>query len=306
MTSSFRPRFIATAPAAPASIPTSTLRQRFPGLTLVSAGQLPLAALAALFEAAFSGYAVPIRQNAALLAARVRSEQIDLEHSRVALRDGAPCALCLLARRGDTMRIAAMGVVPAARGAGLGRLLLDEAIAVAREQRAARLLLEVLGSNAVARRLYERAGLRPRRRLLGWQRAPFTPRAEAALRRTHCIELARALGADHALDWPWQLAPASVASGYAWMSTYAIADKAYAWIDDRARDRLALGHLFVAPHARGAGYARRLLVSLQAHFPGRAWTIPPLVPEEFGGAVLEALGFTRSALDQVEMELALG
>ncbi|HEX7111857.1 MAG TPA: GNAT family N-acetyltransferase [Mizugakiibacter sp.] len=281
------------------------MRQRFPGLTLLSAGQLPLAALAALFEAAFSGYPVRIRQNAALLAARVRSEQIDLEHSRVALRDGVPCALCLLARRGDTMRIAAMGVVPAARGAGLGRLLLDEAIAVAREQRAARLLLEVIASNAVARRLYERAGFRPRRRLFGWQRAPFTPHAEAALRRTHCIELARALGGDHTLDWPWQLAPASVASGYAWMSTYAIADKAYAWVDDRARDRLTLGHLFVAPRARGAGYARRLLVTLQAHFPGRAWTIPPLVPEELGGAVFEALGFIRGALEQVEMERAL-
>lgn len=305
MPSSFHPRSVVSALAATTSVASSTLRQRFPGLSLISAGQLPLAALAALFEAAFSGYVVPVRQNAALLAARVRSEQIDLEHSRIALRDGVPCALCLLARRGDTMRIAAMGVVPAARGAGLGRLLLDEAIAVAREQRAARLLLEVIASNGVARRLYERAGFRARRRLFGWTREPFTPQAEVALRRTHCIELARALGADHTLEWPWQLAPASVASGFAWMSTYAIDDKAYAWIDDRARDRLSLGHLFVAPHVRGAGHARRLLVTLQAHYPGRAWTIPPLVPEELGSAVLGALGFARGALEQVEMELAL-
>lgn len=47
---------------------------------------------------------------------------------------------------------------PRHQGRGVGRGLLDALLAAAREQRAARMLLEVAAPNEPARRLYERAG----------------------------------------------------------------------------------------------------------------------------------------------------
>jgi GNAT superfamily N-acetyltransferase len=54
--------------------------------------------------------------------------------------------------------VAYMGLVPRARGLGLGRELLVQALSEARQARAPRVLLSVDGRNAPARRLYERVG----------------------------------------------------------------------------------------------------------------------------------------------------
>jgi len=58
----------------------------------------------------------------------------------------------------DTMELRKMYLRPAARGRGVGRLLLDEAIAAARARGARRMVLDTIERMEGARRLYERTG----------------------------------------------------------------------------------------------------------------------------------------------------
>lgn len=74
------------------------------------------------------------------------------------------CALVPIAREGDRIteyEVAKMGVLPAARGLGLGRLVLEATIAEARTRGARRLYLETNHTLAPALHLYRAAGFRP-------------------------------------------------------------------------------------------------------------------------------------------------
>lgn len=58
----------------------------------------------------------------------------------------------------DEAELLGIGVLPAARGKGLGRRLLDDVLATAAERGATRMVLEVRRDNAIAQRLYAAAG----------------------------------------------------------------------------------------------------------------------------------------------------
>ncbi|WP_345503961.1 ribosomal protein S18-alanine N-acetyltransferase [Pedococcus ginsenosidimutans] len=59
---------------------------------------------------------------------------------------------------GEVADVMTMAVAPAARGRGLGRQLLDELVARARDDHAEHLMLEVRADNDVARNLYDSKG----------------------------------------------------------------------------------------------------------------------------------------------------
>jgi ribosomal-protein-alanine N-acetyltransferase len=59
---------------------------------------------------------------------------------------------------GEVADVMTMAVAPAARGRGLGRQLLDELVALARDDHAQHLMLEVRADNEVARNLYDSNG----------------------------------------------------------------------------------------------------------------------------------------------------
>lgn len=92
-------------------------------------------------------------------------DDADYEWTHVLLADDVGFAG--LDRKGDrTWLLDILYVRPAARGAGLGRELLRAAAAYVQEQGAEMLALEVLESNAGARRLYDRLGFSTVERLL--------------------------------------------------------------------------------------------------------------------------------------------
>jgi GNAT superfamily N-acetyltransferase len=108
-----------------------------------SAADYPLSRLAGLFTASFAGYVIPMQMSVEALAERVAAEDIHLAASRVALSGGELVGLGLVSRRGRKGRVAAMGLLPEARGQGGGRVLLAELVAGARARGDRRLLLEV-------------------------------------------------------------------------------------------------------------------------------------------------------------------
>jgi ribosomal protein S18 acetylase RimI-like enzyme len=85
---------------------------------------LELGALADLFNSAYEGYVVPFRLDEPTLRFMVEAYDIDLDASRVAVRDGKPVGLANLAIRGDDGWIGGVGVVAAARRSGIGETLM--------------------------------------------------------------------------------------------------------------------------------------------------------------------------------------
>src|SRR5215831_9509993 len=120
--------------------------------------------LATILAAGFEDYLIPVRFDPAAVARRIASEAIDAEASQVYFRGGRTVGIILVARRGWTSRIAAMGVNLAVRKGGLGRQMLDDALKAARERGDRRMLLEVFAQNEKAVSLYRHAGFTVRRR----------------------------------------------------------------------------------------------------------------------------------------------
>ena len=126
---------------------------------------------AAAFTSAFSGYRIPVALDARALATRVRLEQYALEHSFVAYEGDELAGVAALAVRAERAWVAALALVPAQRGRGRGRELMEALVGRARGCGVRRLSLEVLAGNLPARRLYESAGMRVTRDLLLLERA---------------------------------------------------------------------------------------------------------------------------------------
>ena len=270
--------------------------------SMTSTATLSIEELADLFAACFEGYVVPLVSTVEGLAARIRGEQVDLSLSRVMLVGGERAGLSLLAQRGSRVRVAAMGIIARRRARGLGGLLLDDSVHVARAAGAHTLVLEVLGINEPAVALYRSGGFRATRRLVGYRRGPLDPVASADHRLAVTDELAAAVAAER--GWPWQLAPHTLVAAGPPFEVHALGDDAFAGLIP-SRDRLALRMLHVSPPKRRTGLARRLLAAIQARHPGASWDIPPVVPEEFGREALAALGFAPVELFQLEMERPL-
>jgi len=136
-------------------------------LRLRPALEFDLEVLAELMTRSFAGYLVPVKETPAGLAARLRYDSIDLALSRVAVLEERPAGIVWVAVRGWSIRIAAMGVVPEARRRGVGRRLMEDAIASIRALGFRHMVLEVIEHNTPAVALSRGLDFRRRRRLVG-------------------------------------------------------------------------------------------------------------------------------------------
>ena len=109
---------------------------------------------------------------------------LDLEASRVGLADGRPVALTLLGLRETRAWLAGVGVIPVARGWGYGAAITQAAVDQAAARGAREISLEVLETNTIAQRIYERLGFQHVRRLGVWARPPRTDNALVVLADT--------------------------------------------------------------------------------------------------------------------------
>jgi ribosomal protein S18 acetylase RimI-like enzyme len=173
---------------------------------IVAADRFSPVELAELFTRGYEGYYVPIQLTADAFTTMVGHQDLVLESSRVMLEDGRPVAFAMLAVRGARGWIGGMGVVPEARGRGLGRAMMAAVIERAAELGLDHVDLEVLVPNESASRIYEALGFRDLRMLHIFERAAGTP-APAGPRDATTIDVAAALDTHftmYAPATPWQ------------------------------------------------------------------------------------------------------
>ena len=127
--------------------------------------ELARSELAQLFTAAYEGYAVPFVIDEARLGHMVDAFDLDLDRSVVAWEQGTTIGLANLGRRGVRTWLGGVGVVPSARGRGIGELLTRALLDRARAAGAREMVLEVIVENAPAFALYEKLGWKTTRAL---------------------------------------------------------------------------------------------------------------------------------------------
>jgi len=94
----------------------------------------------------------------------------DAARALVAEEQGALVAFALARRAADEAELLTLCVDPAHQGRGLGRRLAETLFAQLRAEGVRRVHLEVRGSNAAARALYDALGFRESRRRAGYYR----------------------------------------------------------------------------------------------------------------------------------------
>ncbi len=94
-----------------------------------------------------------------------------------------PAGFVLCRAASEASELLALGVVPRFRRAGVGRALLDAALASARQAGAVAMALEVAEDNHAASALYTQAGFAPVGRRPGYYRRAGRPTAAAVMMR---------------------------------------------------------------------------------------------------------------------------
>lgn len=118
----------------------------------------------ALNECLYQGYRFKVVMTPERFLEDSRIHDVDLTSTYLAVDDGRPVGITLVARRGDAAWIAGMGVHPELRGRGIGTELLRRAQDRLRGLGVRTVELEVLIENDVARRCYTSAGFAAQRR----------------------------------------------------------------------------------------------------------------------------------------------
>ncbi|MBL8134133.1 MAG: GNAT family N-acetyltransferase [Anaerolineae bacterium] len=273
-------------------------------LTVTSAVEHSLEVLCGVINRSFVGYVGgEVNFTPRLLAGFLTQNGIGLVRSLVVLRDDEPAGIALLARRGASIRVGLMGVTQAAQNQGVGRWLLGEIEREARDNGDRMMTLEVIEQNPRAVHLYESYGYRRMRRLLGWTGSSLTGEP-GALVRVDVPEAARRITAWGSPDLPWQCSGEAVIVSGPPSAAYRLGS-AYAVISSLSAETITISGLAVPPESQRQGVATRLVGALVAAHPGKAWRVPAICPEEYG-PVFERNGMTRSAVNQFQMEKAVG
>lgn len=261
-----------------------------------------IAQIIVALERGYEGYAVPVRFTPEALLKRIRSEHIDLAQSYLFSDDaGAASGCMLIARRGRRSRIAAVGIAPEHRGSGIGGQAVQLALDDARARGDRAVILEVLTSNTGARRLYERCGFAATRTLVGYERSA-QPASGQSMIAGDCEpeQVLADLLRFYPDDVSWQIAPQGFAGCVPPVQAFRSAEGAVALVEPAGANMHLLA-LAVPQEQRRRGHGRRFLQSLFDHFPGVGWIIPARVPETLAAPFLQATGWRRTALTQVEM-----
>jgi ribosomal protein S18 acetylase RimI-like enzyme len=268
-----------------------------------AAVEVSISDLADLFTRSFEGYiGGPVHIDTVAMAAFLSRENVDLNHSRILIRDGANAGLILISRQGWTSRVAAMGITPEAQSQGVGTWFLGQVTTESKSRGEHGMVLECFEQNVRGVNLYQRIGFTIVRRLYGYDDKAVQAVANSALTEVDIRDVAHQIMLYGASDLPWQVSGNSVARFGPPTRGYQL-DRAYAVISDPSQPIIALRALIVPPEYRRKGQATRLIQAIKAAHPNAQVTIPQIFPDEMGINFFEKIGFIRKELNQVQMTL---
>jgi len=260
--------------------------------------------LARILNDSFSGYIVDVTVTPSLLAQLVRYEGTDLTTSRIVLAGDEVIGCALVGRRGWTSRLAAMGVVPAWRGQGVGQWVMQRLIAEAKQRREQQIVLEVIEQNIPAVALYKGLGFQVQRRLVGYSATQLTGLADERLREVDVRMIGQKLTMYGPPDLPWQLSGETLVNSGPPLQGYQLGP-AYVVISNPRNEQITIRGLMVEPQARRQGWAIRLLQAVIAAHPNKSWGVPIIYPEALITQLFEKVGFVKDELTQFQMKLPL-
>ncbi len=271
-------------------------------LELKPAIQFELKELAELLTRSFEKYFVPVSFTPALFAAMLRLDGIDLNTSRVIMLDEKPSGCALLAHRGWTTRLAAMGLVAEARGSGIGKWAMSQLIRESNERGDRAMTLEVIEQNVAGVKLYQGSRFETQRRLIGFHGENPVGQSALQLEEVDIRQIARVLSVCGPADLPWQASAATLAQMGRPSCGFRLGS-AYAAISNPNEPRIAIRSLVVEEGEQRQGQATKLLRALFARYPQKRWAVSVIWPEEIAPGLFEKLGFEREKITQFQMRL---
>ncbi len=256
-----------------------------------------------VLNAGFLDYIVKIDFSLPMLLRMIRHDQIDCSLSSIVKDGERDVGVALIARRGWSCRLAAMAVIPEARGHGVGSWLVDQLLRDAKERGDRAIELEVIEGNDIAVRLYESHGFEPKRQLLSFQATHPVDAREKGLREVDIRHVANQVTRHGLPDLPWQVSGESLAQVGPPSKGYQLND-AYIIVSDLESSDIKIRGLITELGSRRQGLATRLLHVVMAKNPGKTWIVPPFCPQELEPFFLKA-GFARGSVSQVQMSKQL-
>lgn len=174
-------------------------------IKLISASNFSVDQLTAIYNQTRVDYLVPMPMNSVRLAEYIKTYDVDLEHSLVAIQDGELLGVAMLGFRQDRAWITRLGVLPNTRRGGVGQALCEGLLEQAEQLGVHFQMLEVIKNNVPAHTLFLKLGFYEVGELLVLRRSPIIPPHEpvvAEARRLDRNESLDLVGQDRGTQ-PW-------------------------------------------------------------------------------------------------------
>lgn len=270
-------------------------------MNLIPASNFSLAQLADLMTRSFEGYLVPINITETALLAMLKRDSIDLTISKVITHEDKNIGIALIARRGWTSRLAAMGFLAEARNQGWGSQTMHQLIEEAQTRQDKEMILEVIEQNTAGVKLYEKVGFKKVRRLVGYKIENPQVESNHELKEIDIRELARLVTYHGLKDLPWQLSGTTMMQHTPPARAFKLND-AYCLISNPNANDIVIWSVLVKSRSRGAGLSNVMLKTLFKKFQNKIWHVPAVYPEEMS-FIFEQVGMQRENISQWQMTL---
>jgi len=162
-------------------------------IRLIPAAHFSVEQLTDIYNQTRVDYLVPMPMNAARLLEYIRTYDVDLEHSLVAMQDDQLQGVAMLGVRDGRAWLTRLGVIPDTRRSGVGKALCDALLNQAEDLGIHFQMLEVIKNNAPAHTLFLKLGFYEVGELLVLRRSPIIPPHDPVVADAQRLDRAEAL-----------------------------------------------------------------------------------------------------------------